>query len=62
MSLLLTAPVFYQLDYRERIEASVAVPGLAGFAVKKSLESRYRPVKTDSKPLELKSRLKKASI
>lgn len=45
---LLTAPVFYQLDYRQRLETELSVPGIAGIAVKSSIETRYRP-KTESK-------------
>jgi hypothetical protein len=40
--LIVAAPVFYQLDYRQRVEAELSIPGLAGFAVKKSFETRYR--------------------
>ena len=45
--IILSAPVFYQLDYRQRLSAEVAIPGLAGFKIKKSLETRYRVVKED---------------
>lgn len=43
--ILIAAPIFYQLDFRQRFETKVSIPGLAGFAVKKSFETRYRPSK-----------------
>ncbi len=43
LSLILTAPVFYQLDYRERVGVELDVAGLAGLEVTKSFEVRYRP-------------------
>ncbi len=43
--ILIKTPVFYQLDYRQRFETKVSIPGLAGVAVKKSFETRYRPSK-----------------
>lgn len=43
--ILIIAPVFYQLDYRQRSEVEVSLPGISGFAVKKSFETRYRPLR-----------------
>lgn len=43
IALLLLAPVFYQLDHRERVGVEFDVPGLAGLEVTKSFEVRYRP-------------------
>jgi hypothetical protein len=47
----LIALVFYQLDYRERFETELSIPGLAGFSVKKSFETRYRPNKDSLKSI-----------
>lgn len=49
---LLSLPVFYQLDYRERLGVEFDVPGLAGLEITKSFEVRYRP---QSKEQESKS-------
>ena len=51
---LLTAPIFYQLDYRQRVQAEFSIPGLAGFVVKKSFETRYRPDSAKEAKLVLK--------
>lgn len=36
----------YQLDYRERIRIGFEIPEITKFRVRKSFETRYRPVKT----------------
>lgn len=41
--LLMSLPVLYQLDHRERVGVEFDVPGLAGLEVTKSFEVRYRP-------------------
>jgi hypothetical protein len=51
--ILLIAPIFYQLDYRQRIGVEVSIPGLAGFELKKSFETRYRPLKKDASLSEI---------
>jgi hypothetical protein len=49
--LLAATPILYQLDYRERVGVELAVPGLAGFEVTTSFETRYRPSDAPSKSL-----------
>ncbi len=58
---LLLPPTFYQLDYRQRLEAEVSVPGIFGFVVKKSIETRYRPSKETRPILKVKVQGKTSS-
>lgn len=42
----------YQLDYRERFSLESELPGLGGFEIQGSFETRYRPKKPQPAPQE----------